>query len=65
MKTYYSLLTFDHGRWSVQFGGYDKEVVKDERRDWFDSDPEMKTMIVRSGDSQSAIEAAVAKLNGV
>lgn len=62
--TYYSLLAMYDGLWSVQFGDYDKSVVRDEQRDWLDAEPETSTMIIRTrGDSQDVIDAAVAEWN--
>lgn len=62
-QTYYSLLACYDGQWAVQFGDYDREVVKAEQDDWFDSEPETQTTILKSGDSQEAIDAGVARLN--
>lgn len=70
--TYYSLLALYDGKWSVQFGDYERAVVRDEQRDWLDSEPETQTIILTTkdagrvvGDSQAAIDAAVARLNGL
>lgn len=56
------------GPWGPQFGDYDKEVVEDERRDMLYSGAGRlrgkDLRIVRSGDTQAEIDAAIAKLNG-
>lgn len=64
-KSYYSLLTAhdDDGVWHVQFGDYDRDVVKNELEDEWKGVPKVKTKIICTGDSQAEIDAAVAKLN--
>lgn len=69
-KRYYTLLVRDSSYtardagWGVEFGDYDKECVEQERDDKVQSGwPEVKrcdTAIVTSGDTQDAIDAAVA-----
>lgn len=68
-KKYHSLLTRTDGKWSVQFGDYDKAVVVEERdgtycdRSRVDAVFKKDTRIITTGDQQAAIDAAVAKLN--
>lgn len=62
-KFYYTLLILEAGKWSIHFGDYDKEVVQDEMADVKDSEPKAKCKIIRTGDAQSAIDAAVNELN--
>lgn len=69
MKTYYSLVERRaNGQWGPQFGDYDKEAVEAERRDMLYSGAgrlrgkDLK--IIKTGDRQADIDAAVAKLNG-
>lgn len=64
MKTsYYTLLVkFEEADpWTAQFGDYDKSAVEDERDDSYED--AYCTKIIRTADSQSAIDAAVATLN--
>lgn len=62
-KSYYTLLMFVDGKWFIHFGDYEKEVVEDELADFKDSAPKAKLKIIRTGDSQAAIDAKVAELN--
>lgn len=52
--------------WCPEFGDYDKAVVEDEERDFRDHHEHggIKTRIIRTGDKQADIDAAVAKLTG-
>lgn len=59
MRTYYTLLSYEHGRWCPQFGDYDRKVVQEERDTY-----EGRTKIIRTDESQQAIDEAVQKLNG-
>ncbi|WQZ00314.1 hypothetical protein Shy_CDS0037 [Escherichia phage Shy] len=61
-KQYFSLLTKTDGVWSVQFGDYDRECVEQERDDSYSDE---KCRIIKTDDTQAAIDAAVAKLNAV
>ena len=63
---YYSLLIKEHGTWGVAFGDYERECVEDERTDILEhGDYRARDLkIIKSGADQSAIDAAVAKLNG-
>ena len=62
---YFSLLIKEGGKWRVEFGDYDREAVEFERADILEySDHGARDLkIIKSGVSQSAIDAAVAKLN--
>lgn len=53
------------GKWSPQFGDYDKEVVEQERRDWIDAGTAWARhlLVIYSLDNQDSINAAVARLN--
>ena len=64
LPAYYVLCALYDGKWSVQFGDYEKDVVKDERADWADGEPETQTTILKCEDSQASIDAAVAMANG-
>lgn len=57
---YHTLLTMENGRWYIQFGDYDKDVVKQEKEDDYSG---FKTKIITTGDSQEAIDKKVAELN--
>lgn len=54
--------------WAPQFGDYDKQCVEDERADMLYAGAgrirAKDLRIVRSGDTQAEIDAAIAKLNG-
>lgn len=67
MKTYYSLaVQWEKGdRFTPEFGDYDFEVVNDEREDMIYSYnlKGKQVRIIKTQDSQSAIEQAIAKLN--
>lgn len=66
MKTkYFSLIVAhkDDGVWSVQFGDYDREVVKDELEDEWKGVPGVRTRIITTNGTQAAIDAAVLELN--
>lgn len=63
-KSYFTLLIKDDTEWCIHFGDYDREVVADEKDDLqecYGSACKMK--IIRTGDSQAEIDAAVSKLN--
>lgn len=65
MRTYFTLCERgDDGVWRAEFGDYDRETVEAERADYRDHGKRAKTLkIVRSGDTQAEIEAAVKELN--
>lgn len=57
---YYTLLTLEGSKWCIQFGDYEKDVVKDEQQDSYQG---YKCKIICTKDNQKAIEEAVHKLN--
>ncbi len=62
-KKYHSLLEKVDGRWTIQFGDYDKATVIEER-DGYDPSVKKKDLkIITTGPKQAEIEDAVAKLN--
>lgn len=66
-RKYYSLLQRVNGKWTIQFGDYDRQVVADVADDMWDQGIGTKRAdlkIITTGPKQSDIEAAVAKLNG-
>lgn len=66
MTKYYSLMVFENGFWTQQFGDYDKETVIYERDDYLDHYYRRKDLkIVVTSDEQKDIEAAVDDLNGL
>lgn len=71
-RTYYTLAhrNEETGVWSAQFGDYSRATVFEEREEWFDHyDREGLILrrrdikIITSGDQQTDIDAAIAKLN--
>lgn len=64
-KPYYTLAVLIDGRWSPEFGDYDRDVVDDEMRDTYLDGGWKRNQcrIVRTADDQAAITAAIAKLN--
>lgn len=67
-KAYHSLLLNDapagtEPHWSIEFGDYDRETVEAERDEYLRDYPAKRLKIIRTGDGQADIEAAVAKLN--
>lgn len=65
MRSYYVLLSNASGRWGVEFGDYVRRVVMDELRDTRGDYPKgTKFKVINvAGDTQAAIDAAVAKEN--
>ena len=61
MTKYFTLAVCEDGIWAEQFGGYDLDVVRDERRD--QGLPARLTAIIHSDDHQDKIEQAIAELN--
>lgn len=65
-KAYYTLVSRNSAasRWCIEFGDYDRNTVKEEQQDLKDDGHSMSNlMIIKSGDTQSEIDAAVAALN--
>lgn len=66
-RTYYTLLSRgpDDTRWAIEFGDYDRSVVRDEKDDMKDGDYcDHAFKIITTLDDQASIDAAVAELNG-
>lgn len=60
-RSYYTLVVkYAGAQWGPEFGDYDREVVVDESMEYSDDTP---VRVIKSGDSQPAIDAAVALLN--
>jgi hypothetical protein len=66
LKTYYTLLQREDGKWAPQFGDYDRETVESERDDYRDHDIKAKDLkiVTTQGHSWASIQVVVAKLNG-
>jgi hypothetical protein len=68
-RKYHSVLERIEGKWTIQFGDYDKEVAKQELQDMHDSGAgacrlmKKDLRIITTAPDQASIEAAVAKLN--
>ncbi|MNZ81401.1 hypothetical protein D3C78_1000650 [compost metagenome] len=65
-KAYYSLLSRedDASPWTIEFGDYDKECVESEKEEYRDKGVKATNLkIIRTDDSQAAINAKVAQLN--
>lgn len=62
-KAYYTLLVqYEKGdQWSAAFGDYDRDVVEQEKED--DYGDAHKARIVRTGDTQAAIDTEVTRMN--
>ena len=63
MAKYHTLAVYEGGRWSPEFGDYDRETVEYEREALEPQYRRRDTKIITTSDAQSDIEAAVAKLN--
>lgn len=65
-RVYYTLLSREpHStRWAIEFGDYDREVVRQERDDLKDGDYcDHAFKIITTGETQAEIDAEVARLN--
>lgn len=63
-RQYYTLCTLEDGIWGAHFGDYCEDSVHDERTFLIhDGVPMKNTRILSTGDTQAAIESAVAELN--
>jgi hypothetical protein len=63
-RFYYSLLALEAGRWVIEFGDYDRQVVRDELADYVDRGYRAKNLkIISTADDQASIVAKVAQLN--
>lgn len=66
MARYYTLATYEDGRWVADFGAYDRDDVATERDDKLDHGmPAKHLKIVSTRGWQPAILAAIDKLNGI
>ncbi len=64
-KPYFTLLVReDGGPWGIHFGDYDREVVEQERIDGLDYYHKRNMTIIKTGERQTEIDAAVTALNG-
>lgn len=66
-RSYYTLVgrDVDTGIWGIVFGDYSRSVVVEERDDYRHySDDYSALKILKTGDTQAEVDAAVAKLNG-
>lgn len=63
-KKYWNLFIKEskNDSWSLHFGDYDKEVVKEEAADCIDSG--FKTWIIQSADSQADIDKCIEYVKG-
>jgi hypothetical protein len=59
MANYYTLATFQNGKWAPQFGDYSRNTVVEEKNDSYKN---TKWEIVKTTDNQEAINEAIAKL---
>lgn len=62
MKKYFTIAFFENGQWHVDFGDYDKEVVKQEIEDSYS---DYKTKIITTTKGHTELMAKLNKLNGV
>lgn len=62
-KLYYTLCVKEFGRWSPDFGSYDRYDVEEERNIRTDSHDMLPMVILQTDDNQSAIMNAVEILN--
>ena len=65
-RAYFTLLSKgpDDDRWSIEFGDYDRNTVRDERDDMKDGHYcDHRFRIIETGDTQAELDAAVALLN--
>lgn len=61
-RPYFTLATRDDGKWSPQFGDYSRAVVAQESTDSYSDYRRADKRIITSGDSEDAINAAIAAL---
>ncbi|SCW76956.1 hypothetical protein SAMN02927900_04741 [Rhizobium mongolense subsp. loessense] len=65
-RKYHTLVIRINGRWSPEFGAYEREDVRAEYAGYLESgEAKRKDLkVITTGDTQAEIMAAVAKLNG-
>ena len=61
--TYYTIVTLDNGKWSPQWGTFDKKEAQEERATMFTDYRRADVKIIATDDNQAAINAGVAALN--
>lgn len=65
VRTYYTLAVREDGRWSPQFGDYERPHVDAERDDYRDQGYKATHLkIIATGPLQADVDAAIATLNG-
>jgi len=62
-RRYYTLVVRDHGIWGPQYGSYIRAEAHEEMLDYCERYALKDLAIIRTDDSQAAIDAAVLKLN--
>lgn len=64
MKKYYTLAVRENGKWSPEFGSYDKSDVISELQDYRDKGTKASNLqVVISGDKREDVEKRIAELN--
>lgn len=63
-RSYYTLVLLQHGRWSPQFGDYDRETVDYELEDYVDQGYKRSHLkVIVTGHLQADVNSAVANMN--
>ena len=62
-RPYFTLAIREEGRWSPQFGAYERAIVAQESRDAYAHVRKLDRKIVKSDPDCDAIDAAIAALN--
>lgn len=62
-RDYYTLLIREDGRWTIQFGDYDRDVVEQEAEDSYGDTRKRDRKIIRTSVRRADVEAHVAMLN--
>jgi hypothetical protein len=61
---YFTLAQRIDGRWTPQFGDYDRDCVESDLTGFFENGVRRKDLrIIKSGGTQAAIDAAISELN--
>jgi hypothetical protein len=63
-RRYFTLCTLDEGRWSPQFGDYQRSLVEAEAEDYRREYRRHDLKIIVTGARQADIDSAVSALNG-
>lgn len=61
-RLYHTLLIKDGGKWHVEFGDYDRELVQCEYDCWVDI-PKYRKLIITTTDDQATIDKTIKELN--